>query len=429
MKQLNNTTQSKENKIKKYIVTTMITIIPSTFVLGIITSNILSLSGNKFILNIVFYLFSGILIGCTSIIKNIKKHIKPSILINQFGHSLEQNDLTYRIDNVENLSETETLINLNNTMEKLRLLIQEIKELSTSVHDISEDNKTLLDNALEVTTQVTSSVTDLARTSTKQIDVIEECNNLIYSTSEGLKNILSDMTSSKQLTEKAITTINYGEKSIEVQKNKMHETKNASSSAVESINTLESKSIEIGQIVDVIASISEQTNLLALNASIEAARAGEHGRGFTVVAEEIRNLAEQSNLSAKQIGELALHVQSGVNETVQQITKVEEVISEQNSSLVETINAFKEISQVVHMITSNLNNVADSSLILSNNCNKTVDEMNGFLSISQTYAASSEDVSVSMGEQSKTIKIVRESADNLLNSVKKLEVSIEKYKL
>ena len=96
------------------------------------------------------------------------------------------------------------------------------------------------------------------------------------------------MENSNSLTEKAMATVHRGEKIVQSHEEKTKITKEMSDSVREAMFTLSQKSITIGQIVEVINSISEQTNLLALNAAIEAARAGEAGKGFSVVAEEIR---------------------------------------------------------------------------------------------------------------------------------------------
>ncbi|WMJ81800.1 methyl-accepting chemotaxis protein [Clostridium sp. MB40-C1] len=421
--------QKKENKVKKYVITTMLTVIPSTLIIGIITGYLLSIDGYKFALNVTFYVLSGIIIGISSITKNVKKFIKPSILVNEFAESLDKNDFTYRIETSNKSTEAEYLLSLNNIMKKLQLLITEIKELSKTVYNVSEDNISLFNNSLQITNNLTSSVSDLSNSSVEQASSIKYCNDMLSSIDEGLRNISENMNDSKELTEKTIITINTTEENMQIQSKNMTETKLKSINATKSIKNLEEKSKEIGKIVEVIGAIANQTNLLALNASIEAARAGEHGKGFAVVAEEVRKLAEQSSESAQRIDELILHVQSSINETAKEINGVEKVVDDQNYSLNETLDAFKKISDVVSILISNVNNAADSSFKLSTNCAKTVNEMNNISLISETYTDSIQEVCSTMEEQCTIIKKVKESEDTLIELVKNLDETIEKYRI
>jgi len=109
---------------------------------------------------------------------------------------------------------------------------------------------------------------------------------------------------------------------VQRQVSAMRETREVANIAAGKIHALEQLSSQIGQITSVIAELAEQTNLLALNAAIEAARAGEQGRGFAVVADEVRRLAERSGQSAKEIAELVGRVQAGTAESVVQIEQV-----------------------------------------------------------------------------------------------------------
>jgi heam-based aerotactic trancducer len=123
----------------------------------------------------------------------------------------------------------------------------------------------------------------------------------------------------------------------------MHELKNNVNEITSTISSLEKTSNQIGEIAGVITSIADQTNLLALNAAIEAARAGEHGKGFAVVADEVRKLAEQTKDSSSNITSLLNSTIRQISEVISQIGTIDGIVVNGNKEIENTGNVFKEI--------------------------------------------------------------------------------------
>lgn len=205
--------------------------------------------------------------------------------------------------------------------------------------------------------------------------------------------------------------------------------KQASAKVSDAISGVESVAKEIGNIVEVIDSISNQANLLALNAAIEAARAGELGRGFAVVADEIRKLAEQTMSSTKKINDIIHEVTDSVNVAVIEIGAVSKSVLDQELALNDSVSSFENISDAVEVIIEKVNASADKSASVNRDAGNASKEMNNIASIAETSAASTEEVAARTEQQTaqinqvnQYIKDLSDLVDNLANSVKKFKI-------
>jgi methyl-accepting chemotaxis protein len=193
------------------------------------------------------------------------------------------------------------------------------------------------------------------------------------------------------------------------------------------IEVLESRSQEIGDILNIISGISSQTNLLALNASIEAARVGEEGRGFAVVAGEVRKLAEQSEQATSQVGVLIQEIQAGIKQAVQAMEQGTSEVDTGLSVADQTGQLFDEILEAAKKVSHQIQEVSSATQEISAGTEEmtaTADDLSA--SVSKT-ADSSEKISVSVDEQKASLITLVDSSTRLNDMSEELQELISHF--
>ncbi len=272
--------------------------------------------------------------------------------------------------------------------------------------------------------QVSSAVSELAKGATQQAVSTEDGHKAISQIVDGISFITEEMKTSEELAENTKQAVEVAEGSIKYQKSKMLESKKVIGNVEAVVNNLLVKSQEIEQITLAIKDIAGHTNLLSLNAAIEAARSGEHGKGFAVVAGEIKKLAEQAQISVKQITDIITDVQGSVSNAVNEIRRIEAVAVEQETALDKTTDVFVDIGSSVDSVVDNVKSVYISANLLDQEAKRTGDLMNDIAAVANENAACTQEIYASLEEQTNFTKFISECIIELTGQTERLK----KYK-
>ncbi len=355
---------------------------------------------------------------------------RPIKALTQIAGKMSEGDLTQTIPDIRSRDEISDLGKAFSLMvSSLRSLIVNVNDASQELVASSEELAASSEEVSKVSEQVAIAVSELATGASEQAILSEKGNTEIIETVEGLSRIAEDMEMSNKMMVHTKAVVNNGEALVKYQETKVYENNQTSAEVSEAITELSNKSSEIGQILGVIQGIADQTNLLALNAAIEAARAGEAGKSFSVVADEIRKLAEQSSFSVKQIDSIIKQVQASVDTAVAKMDNSKAAVHEQTTALENTVSAFNDIAKEVDAISGKIMLVAEASAALSKKAVQAGDNMTGIASVAQQTAASTQEVAASTEEQSSTVHQITDAAEGLSQLAVQLQESISRFKI
>lgn len=318
---------------------------------------------------------------------------------------------------------------LNLMKENLQYMIGQVVGLSESVAASSEELSASGEQVGEIAEQVGASIQRVSAGAGEQSTLIDESLKnvkLLMSNIQVVGNRNSDMADSAN---SVMKSINNGKNSVSNSMTVINEVEKDTVKVAGVIHELGSSSEEIGNIIEIIDGIAEQTNLLALNAAIEAARAGEAGRGFSVVADEIRDLAAESAEATKRIADIIKQIQNSVSDATQKMHNSRETVKQGVSAIENAGEVFKEIEKLANTLEDIIQEVNDSTKLMINSGKEVEKATNNIASVSEEFAGSSEEVAASSEEQiASTEEIISSSrklseiADELLQAVRKFKV-------
>ncbi|MFY3326525.1 methyl-accepting chemotaxis protein [Vibrio fluvialis] len=222
-------------------------------------------------------------------------------------------------------------------LEKTRLQLQEL--IKTQVNASQE--------LTALTEVMTMSMSETKESAQEEFNEIDQLATAMSEMSSTVQTVAEHAQNASSLTENASHQAGTGQQFVKQTIGKMSELSKDIAASAEAVNQVEERVVAIGSVVGTIQGISEQTNLLALNAAIEAARAGEAGRGFAVVADEVRNLAQRTQNATVEIQDMISHLQASANSAV---NLMEKSVVEAADGVELVTNAGRELDGIVQQV-------------------------------------------------------------------------------
>ena len=357
---------------------------------------------------------------------------KPIIMLTIYADELARGNFSKDISERLLALKDETgklAISMDKVTKNTRELLGNISESSEQISISAEEFKMMSKQSEISSEEVARTIEEIAKGATEQASDTENGSENAYNLGKLIEQNQKYMDKLNNSSDEVKELANEGTIEVENLIYKSEKSKIAAKDIQNVIIETNRSAERIGEASTMIASIAEQTNLLALNAAIEAARAGEAGRGFAVVADEIKKLAEQSTKSTEEIDNILSELMINSNNAVSTMSTVSKTSEEQMKSANDTAVKYNEISKAIMAFEELLSELNTSSEEMRENKDKISDIMQNLAAVAQQNAASTEEVSATSEEQAESMVIMTSASEELAYVAKSLKEIASTFEL
>ncbi|WP_179233017.1 methyl-accepting chemotaxis protein [Paenibacillus rigui] len=313
--------------------------------------------------------------------------------------------------------------------ENLHGIITEISHSSNQVAALSEELTASAEESGKASSFISASISEVAEGAESQFTSVQDSQDALHKIATDSDRITGFVQEVNRTTQAASYLSQTGKEVISSTVNQMHLIRGKTDILEQVLLALEAKSKEIGHIVALITNISNQTNILSLNASIEAARAGEYGKGFSVIANEIRMLAEQTRNSADQIQQLISDIQNESFQSIHSLNESQAAIKEGAALVAEAGNTFTGIYGSVDQVAGQMKDISSSIEQINTKIGHLLSSTLSISEISHTSVSHTQNVAASAEEQTASMMEISSSAASLSEMAADLQSLAHRFKI
>jgi methyl-accepting chemotaxis protein len=316
---------------------------------------------------------------------------------------------------------------INDMINNMRGLIENVKAQSSSVTGSSIQVRDSSEVFSKATREITEAINEIQQGVNQQAGDAESCLIQMDDLSKKIEVVNGKTNEISGIANDTKESIIQGMDTMHVLNEKAQSTSEITARIINNIEKLEQKSMSISKIIGTINGIAEETNLLSLNASIEAARAGEFGRGFSVVADEIRKLADQSVCAVHEIEGLIQEIQTQTKDVVKIANEAENVVSDQETAVNNTEKSFNDMNHHVERLVNNVGMILENVHNIETAKVQTLMAIENISAVSQQTAAASMSVNETTNHQLDAVNTLDRLSKELDENAQTLENVIHQF--
>lgn len=359
----------------------------------------------------------------------IRSFVKPIGRLQKAVALISEGDLRFKINAQSNDELGQLSHNFDKMIDQVRHMLGTTQQIASSLSENSQSFRQVSVTTAAANADILKAIEEISAGADQQAQRTEQSAQIIGELDREVRTVWEAARHMQQMSAEAGQKTELGEASVQELSAASRQTGAMIDQALEAMDALSTGSKQIGSIVKAITEISTQTHILALNAAIEAARAGVHGKGFSVVAEEVRTLAAQTNESAKSIGERIGALQLQIGGLGGKMRETRDKLYNQNAKVDATLESFSAIRMSMQEIGGQIDRIGGMIGNAQEQNKRLMDSVHFVAAIAEETAAGVQEVNSTSFQQHASIRLIAGQADDMNRLSQELFEEINKFRI